>query len=231
MKTKTTLTGLLGLAILIAPVAGNGQITSQGGGYLLRIKHTKGDKASYKGTVNTTMATGNKPQTMTMNMTMSQLVKSVANGVATIDVTTSMTGGPMGNQKPTTVTMKMDNRGKMIGGAAGQMPSQYGLPEGPVRIGQTWTMDQDMSSAMPGMKVKATYKLLAIKNMNGRQIAEIQATSTTTGGQMSGTGSGTVYLRVADGSMQSMNMKMNFKMSQGQQTMNISTNIVMNRTN
>lgn len=235
MRVKTpALFGLIAISMGVPALPSYAQVSKQGDGYLFRMKFSPNQKSVINGTI-LSSAGGQKFE---MGMTVTQVVKSVKNGTATIDYTVNMTKSPVGSQKPTTMTVQMNNRGKMTGGSAGMDMSQmqgYELPEGPVRVGQTWSSTNTVNQAGMSMKVNSTYKLVGLKRVGAFDCAQLAITAKTSGAQMSGTGTGSVFLRLADGSMQQMNMVQNITFSMPGQNgkagkpMSTSTTIKMSR--
>lgn len=233
--------GLIGSA----PVA-DAQVTAQGGGYLLRMKFTKGQTMRYNMTMNTQMPSGSMPKgsgggNMNMTMPMSMTVTDVKNGVATIK---SVVGPSkfMGSEIPKQEqTMRMDSRGNVVGGGASQMNFLGSLPQRPVKIGQKWTQNVDMGAMSGGMggsmKLTGTYTLRSV----AANVATIAVTINGTQQGMKINGSGTFRTRVSDGSMDggSLNMTMVMDMSgmggasksksKGPQSMTIKSTISITR--
>lgn len=204
------------------------QITKQGAGYLFRMKFVPNAKASY------TVTASNPMSSNPIKMTMTQVIKSVKNGIATIEFKINSTS--QGNVPRDPMTMQMDSRGRLVGNAAGGMGSMGNnieLPQGPIAIGQTWKGEV---SGAQGMKVSATYKFVGIKKIGNFDCAQVAVSSTGGMAQMKMNGTGTVYMRLADGSAQSMNMSMNMTMTPpsdtkgGGKPMNMTTTITMVRT-
>lgn len=203
------------------------QITKQGAGYLFRMKFVPNAKSSYK-------VTATNPMSSTpITMAMSQMIKSVKNGIATIEF--RITSSSQGNVPKDPMTMQMDSRGKLVSGSGGAMGmgNNIELPEGPIAIGQTW---KGSVSGGQGMKVSASYKFVGLKKVGNFDCAQVAVTSTGGMQNMKMNGSGTVYLRLSDGSAQSMNMSMNMTMTPpsdtkgGGKPMNMSTTVSMVRT-
>ncbi len=210
MNAKSILiAGLFSTAFLapMAPQPAEAQITKQGTGYLMRMKFVKGQVMKY--TILTTSPMSKEPQKMTTSMT----VKDVKNGIATVESVVNMPqSGASRNNKPMTQTMKIDNRGKVVGGATG-IPGAAAtatLPAGPVSVGQSWTGDQNIQ----GMDMKTSYTLLSVKSVGGRTVAEIAQKITGTmksmGGKMAG--QGRINLDARDGSMLSGTVNINITM-------------------
>lgn len=198
------------------------QVTQQGGGYLLRMKYAPGMILKYE--MSTAMTGAPQGQGMNFVIPMVMKVTKVSNGVASIDATV----GPMKGQKGQAqkMSMTMDSRGKTTGQQ--NSPVQTQLPEKPVKIGEKWSNSANVN----GMNVKATYTFRGLKNVGGKSVAAIDvAFSGSMGAQGTMSGTGTQFLMVNDGSLYTMNMKMNMAMTnpQNKQKMNIGTTISMVR--
>jgi hypothetical protein len=128
------------------------------------------------------------PQASKIGMQMNMKITKVEKGQFT--VTTTMGGMTMnGSPAPPTVADQikqmvlinvMDSRGKVLKSEAKGLP---GMPSGnqgtsvpfpakPIRIGNTWTGEADIQ----GKKIKTSYKLIAVKQVAGKQAAVIHAT-------------------------------------------------------
>ena len=193
---------ILAIGTLVA--VSHGQVAKSGSGYLFRMKFAKGQKASYSMTMSGQM-TGQK---FSMAMPMAMTVTGVSGGVGTMDykvgpMSMILNGKPV-NQPPQVrnVTIKQDARGNIIGGQGAQMGgmNSIGLPAKPIRIGNTWTAKTKTASATGPMDVQATYKFIGIEQVGSRQAAKIGITMKGTG-QANVTGTGTMWLAMADGSL------------------------------
>lgn len=97
------------------------------------------------------------------------------------------------NSKP--VTLKRDARGNAAAGLAGANPGQLfgmaamigvSLPEGPVKVGDTWESTRRTAPSLPGplagsasapdVEMKFTHSLQAVEVKNGKQFAIIEST-------------------------------------------------------
>lgn len=226
---------LLGSAILatsfvVAPNIGNTQVSKQGEKYLLRISWAKGKTYRWKISTATTMP-GQAP--MNMNTGYAAQVKDVKNGIATIVFTSDKMPGQTTAPKPAEV--KMDNRGKVVSGSVPGMDSlSVAMPAGPVAVGQKWSETRNLSGGMTGgagsMKVTTNYTFKGVKSVGGRQVAVID-TSTSIGGnpQMSGTGTGTMTLDLADGMLRNFSMSQTMKIKNGQNTMTLPVKVTVAR--
>lgn len=214
MNNTKSIFAALSLLACLSPLSVDAQIVKKGNaGYLMRMKYFKGQTQSFL--MDTSISglgqAGGKP--MSIPVPMSQTVKDLQGKIATIEFKV----GPVkfgGNTQPVrTFTAKMDDRGNQIGKSSDQ---NFGakLPEKPVRIGGTWTASVPFNGGgmSPGGTMTSLYKLNAIKNVQGKQVAEIKVLikAPTTGTGPSG--GGTLYLLTADGSLLKADMNMNMPM-------------------
>ncbi len=224
----------IGFGVLGTGGLSNAQVTKQGTGYLMRVKYTKGQTLKYNMAVVSQMKGGPNGGNMTMNMPMSMTALDVKNGITTLKVTS----GPskmMGQEMPKSEqTVKVDSRGRVIGGGTSMSSMTGAMPEKPVKIGQVWTQDVDMPMGATGsaMKMKGTYKLISVTG----NVATMSAS--VVGGQsgMKMTGSGTMRMRIADGSLDGgiLNMVMDMDgpsggKTKGPQTMTVKIAITIKR--
>lgn len=193
------------------------QVTKQGAGYLFRMKFTKGSKANYVMNMDSNMS----GQKVKVNMKMTQTVTAVNNGVGTLKfnigaMTMSMNGKPMQNpaagQMGKTVEMKMDSRGKVVGGASTGQQTSVPLPANPVAIGKSWTETTTTPAMGQSVTVRATYKFVGIEGSAAKLSISLTGT-----GQFSMSGNGFVWLDMADGSL--LKSTTNVKMMMGQTPM------------
>jgi hypothetical protein len=210
MKLRNTFLGLGAVALLASPLAltspANAQVTQQGAGYLMRIKWEKNKSYAFNLNIAVNMG-GPNAKPMQMKSPMSMKVASVANGVATLDVTITPPAAGSQPATPRKSQVKVDNRGRTVGGDQ-NMSLLIGLPEGPVRVGGTWKDSFNARNQMNApMKVTASYTLKAIKTVGGRRVAEISTSNTGSGSGMSSSGSGTYTVDLADGMLVSGNIR------------------------
>ncbi len=194
-------------AALMGATGAHAQITKSGPGYLFRVKWVKGQVLKY----NFVMSGAMMPKGQSFVNTMT--VKDVKNGIATVESKVILPqSGSSRNTKPTVTTIKLDNRGKIIGESSGQLNGAVTptFPQGPVKVGQSWNGEISLAQ---GMKVNAVYTLTGVKSINGKLIAEVGQRISGSMGQM-GTisGTGKVEFYAADGSMRSGNVLMNLLM-------------------
>ncbi|MFZ4509137.1 MAG: DUF6263 family protein [Fimbriimonas sp.] len=228
MQLKKLVT-LGSLGLLLAATA-SAQITKSGSTYNFKMKFTKGQVIKYSIDVKNQMG-GPSGQTMQMAIPMSQTVKSVSGGTATI----SMTLGPIQSggremMKAQTQEMQMDSAGKPVGGGKGMTSNFSSLPSKPVRVGETWTASVDINAGVMPAKAQGTYTFVGVKKVKGVEVAEIAVKLTGQGGpKISGTG--TTLLRVADGSIEATNLNIQTSVAnpQSKEPMQISQVIKVTR--
>ena len=193
MKKTLLVASLLGVAAI-----GSAQVTKVGAGYDLKVKHVAGQKIGYTTNIAITFPPAMAKQVPGGNQKiaarLAQRTLSVANGVATIEMTS--TGGPGGNAKPQTV--KMNNRGKIVGGVGQQFSFLSGYPAKPLKVGETWRAQSALPGLPGGQKADVVYTFRGVKAVGGKQVAQIDYTVASKG-QMSVTGRGTTYLTASDG--------------------------------
>lgn len=195
--------GILGLIAGLATL-GSAQITKQGNGYLMRMKFVKGANMSYSMVVKG----GSAGQQFNMTSPMKMTVASTKGTTGVLNYAVGpmkmlMNGKPLniGGGQVTKATVTLDNRGKVVSGAAGSNPGgTITLPAGPIAVGGTWTGSTSVAAGAAPMTVNATYKLLGIQNVGGKSAAKISISMKGTGAtNVSGTG--IMFLSVADGSL------------------------------
>lgn len=219
------LIGAAGIGLFAASDPARAQVTSQGGGYLFRLKFTKGQTIKYE--MSTSMqAPGGKGGPMNFAVPVTMKITEVKNGVATVATTTTMPAmGGKSKSQPMTDTIKIDNRGRPQGDKSGAMQGmQMALPAGPVKIGGSWT-DTIKGGAMPGMSMKGTYKLVSVQG----GVATISMTVGGDGQGMKISGTGTMKVSVADGWTQSAKLNMRMNMGSGKDAQSMAVNLTMTR--
>ncbi len=228
---QTAILATIGAVLAGWSVSSPAQIAKKGDGYLMRIKYTPGAHLKYsaQATFSTNAPNGNASPT-TLNMPFSMLVKSFKNGVATIEFSITPPSIGSGTPKPQTSTVQLDTLGRPVGGSAAPGVGTIGMPETPVKIGQTWTSKMPgMGGIMPGANVTATYKLVGFKNVGGRNLAIVAVTMNLSGGEsgMRASGNGTLQLRTEDGSLHAADIKQSMTMTgrSGGSSIQASTNI------
>lgn len=221
----------LGFAALWAVIPA--QVSKQGAGYLFRIKWTKGQTAKYA--MVTTSSGG--PQAVSVKMPMSLKVLSVKNGVGEVEYSVGpMTSNGKSMGAAQKVVAKVDPRGKIVGGSdpSQNMGGNITFPQGPIKPGGSWTGSQKVPGAGgASMTINAKYKFVGLKSVAGQSVAQIDVSMSGGGGSMQISGSGSVFLRVSDGSLQStnLNQKFTFGSAQGnQKPMTMQMTVSMKRT-
>lgn len=224
--------GFLCVAI-VSPYWANAQVTKQGDRYLFRMKLTKGATASYRLTT-AANAPGGGQNSFAMTMTMKSKVLSVSGDVATVEYVVTPAKGSPGGTTPQKMTMKVNTRGKVVGGdkQMAQMGMQSALPDKPVAVGGSWTDTIPVQTAMGTITTKATYRFTGISNRAGKPVANIQLNMTGSGAGMNFTGTGTLAIRMGDGSLDNLTMQQKMKVGGGNsgQPVNVTVNVTMTRT-
>jgi hypothetical protein len=201
------------LVMVAAPGFASAQIAKSGASYNFKPKFTKGSNVKY--TMNMDLAGAPQGQTK-MAMSFSQKVVAVKGHLVDIEVTSNpmlINGKPMGQgQKPTVTKMQWDTKAnKAVGNGAGAVT---GLPSKPLKVGESYTATFGMASA-GAPPITANYKFVGIKNVAGKQVAQFDVTIPKQA-QMPGTGTGTMYLLMADCSLLKANINMNMTGPAGQ---------------
>lgn len=217
----------LGTSLAIAPSPSEAQVSKSGSKYLFRINWAKGK--TYKWKVATSFTTPGAAKAQSYNSNYSAAVKDVKNGIATVTFTT---GAMPGQPAPAPTTVKIDNRGKIQGSAGGLEQVQAQMPAEPIAIGGKWSSTQKMGTGpAAGMTVATTYVFKGIKTVGGKQVAEISASTKTTGNpSMTGSGTGTMLVDMADGQLRSFTMSQNMSIKAGNKTTNIPIKVNISRT-
>jgi len=172
---------------------GNSQIVKAKDGYLFRVKYSKGQVVKFD-TFNSVVSKGNPAAGMTVKVSMTLSVLSVAKGVATVRLT--MGAGTLANSTkqmtaPQSVTVQLDSKdSSAVGGPK--------FPNHPVQVGSTWTAVRPVNMGGEVKRLDAVYKFAGIKTVNGKQLAVV--TYSLTG---AANGSGTMMLLSTDASLYS----------------------------
>lgn len=194
-----------------------GQVTKVSGGYLFKNKYTAGRTMAYR----MDMISGIGGASYKVSLSYTQKVKSVKNGIATIEVTMTpplMNGQPLpgaGNGKPTTVTGRVDASGKLIDGSQAQAIGMVYTSK-PIPIGGKVNSQLNLgNSPAGGGTLNAVYTLRKITQYKGKPAAEF---SITVGGasEMKISGNGTSWVSMADGSQLDSKLMLNVELSAGQ---------------
>ncbi len=202
-------TALVGSVVLAAPLLA--QVTSQSGGYLMRIKWEAGNSYSFKITSATSMP-GSTAKPFEMTGGYSIKVKSVKNNVATVDFKST----PIGSGDPMEETMQVDNRGKVLNADSKPAGVDFTLlPVKAIKINETWSNKQVLPSPIGDLTVNTTYRLVGVKKVGFKEFAEVNLGLTSTGQDITGSGHGVMLIDMADGMLFSSNMRQSLKMSVG----------------
>ena len=198
--------GMVFCALSVSGV-GHSQIAASPSGYTMKMKWVKGAKMDYTMAMNMT-GVPNAPAMKPIPFSMK--VKDVQKGIATIEFT--------GANMPSGTTVKMDSSGKIVGGNKAAMGMSGGLtgaslPSKPVKVGETWKHTETTDTPMGKMKMSSTYKMLGVKTIAGKQVAEISMTISGGGQSMKIDGTGTMRLLMADSSLYSANLNQNMTMT------------------
>ncbi len=199
----------VGCAIVTCLAAGaSAQVSKSGPGYLFKMKYRVGT-TKYGMNVNVKNVPGATGGAMTISGPLMVKVESVKGTLANLAITTgplAMNGKPM--IKATTQKVQADEKGKQFGGTGSVQGLPSGLPQRPVKVGETWQAEVPITSGMmSGQKVSATYKFVGIKAVGAIQCAQLNMTMS---GATSGTG--TTYLNTADCQLVRMSMNMTMQM-------------------
>ncbi len=221
---------VLALLLTTAMIASaSAQITRSGRGYLFRIKFQQGAVTRYNTTVSHP-AEGGVPA-LKVSLPIVQTVTGIHNGVANLVVRQGpmvINGNPYG--PISSIQMKVNSRGKLVGGEIGANSGITAFPETPVRTGQTWgaTVPIAAMGAMSGgaSVVTATYRFIKITKHNGRQVAELHV-SYSSKGVTPLQGAGVTYLALTDGIVLASTMKMDVTL--GKSADPTSVNVVVTR--
>lgn len=196
----------LGCGLISAPQQTSAQVTKQGNAYKMGLDLKKGAVYKYKLNVTADASammgpSGKKSYASPIILK----VTDVKNGLATVQVTKTPPSFGSTPAKPETSTIKIDRTGKVTtGDEAGVVAS---LPTKPVKIGESWTTTSSTNSMGMNMSVTSKSTLKEVKTVGGRQVAVISVTTTSGGGPVKGTGSGTYTVDTKDGMMLNYDLK------------------------
>lgn len=199
---RTFANGLLCVFLVGLGSAASAQIAKSGPGYLFRMKYVAGATAAYEMTASGQLQ-GKK---FGMVSPMSTKILSVSGGVGTIKYVLGplkiISGGKnFASKQAQTVTVKQDARGNVVGGAPSQVPGgAVGLPAKPIPVGGNWKANTTVNAGAMPMTVAATYTLVGFEQVGGIRAARIGVTMKSQGAAAV-SGTGTMWLSVADGSM------------------------------
>jgi hypothetical protein len=211
MRNRTLLFAFAGLsAFLLGCETSQAQVTKQGTGYQFRMKFTRGQTIKYR--LNASVPYPGQPKPITIASQVVQSVQSVSNGVAALNVKVGPTvlNGKTMTEAPITSSAKLNNLGKPIGAANGSAAFTT-YPVNPVKVGGTWSSTVPLAGL--GGSAAATFKLVGLKSVYGKQVAELAVTLKATGKQKA-TGGGTMLVLTSDG--MPLKMSMTLKMADPQ---------------
>lgn len=181
-----------GTALLVLALASPAQVSRQGDHYLLRVKWQKGHSYTYTISTKVTVPGAREPIGQVSSYVMK--VKDVRNGVATLEYQFRNVQGMSDKVE----TAKVDSHGKTVSGDS-PATELAGLPDRPLRIGETWSNTTTTESLMGKMTIRNALTLKKIDTVGGKKVAVLSLAMKLDGAKVKGTGSGTVYVDVADG--------------------------------
>lgn len=204
MKLSVTARAALAAVALgaVAAVPASAQITKSGAGYLFRMKFTKGMKLPYQ-MVSLTPEPINSFDPKRVEGPFTMTILDVVNGIATVRVDSgpfSLDGKSI--NKTNTAQVKMNDRGKIVEGAAGaaQMNGGIVLPDKPLKAGESFEATTSIPVQGRTMTIKSRVTFAGIKSVRGKQVAEMKVTVSGTG-LLPTLGTGTQLLDLADGQL------------------------------
>ncbi len=147
-----------------------------------------------------------------MNITMPMTIKvlDVKSGVSTLQFSMGQPSATSPGKKPmkvpmegagTDITVSVDNRNRPVGYSSQQLVGTT-FPIKKIKIGETWKATAPMTQTAP-VQADMICKFLGMTTISGHKVAKI---ATTVTGNAKGTGM--LYLRAADGSIDSLNLKL-----------------------
>ena len=169
------------------------------------MKFTPGSTMTYK-VLSSMGGKASGDNTMKISLPMVWKVVSVSKGIATVDTSVGpVTVGTQTMMQPTKNRLQINALGQVQGGRGQGQQVSPTLPAKPIRVGQSWSANTPVSMPMgQQQKLTATYTFKGVKTVAGKQVAELGVVTT---GQA--TGSGSMLLLVADGSVYQSTLKMN----------------------
>jgi hypothetical protein len=228
----STLVGITWLAS-----ATQAQVTKVGNGYQFRVKYHKGMKVKYLMKVTSGMpvqSAGGKAQSIVIVIPVSGVVTDMQNKIATVQMTTgpnTFNGKTQGAQQ--NITIKVDDRGKVVSGAPNGMENMtIALPDKPLKVGDTFTAHQNVNMGVMPLTVNAVYKFTGMKSVGGHQLAMFAVTLTGTGNvpspqgasvHLSTAGTGQMSISAEDGMTTLVNIDQTVTVPQGAQTLKLKT--------
>ncbi len=220
MISRTAIAVAASVGFSLLPAASYSQVTEKNGLYDFRVKLVAGKKISY---MNSVVALGG----ITVNLPISMKVLSVTGGKATVETVTgpgTMNGQSMG-QNAVTEKAVIDMKGQPAGAGSTGTGTVFGsIPSKPIKVGATWTGKAPTNNSSIGMKdITATYTFVGVKNVKGKQVAEIKITIKGAG-ESSMSGSGFVHILTADGLLATSKLSMALKMAGSEKPMTFTAN-------
>ncbi len=197
-------------ALSIVSMPGSAQITKQGTGYVFRYGFKKG--ATYKYSAKITNQMGASP--VVQKLTYSMKVVKVEKDVASLEYVYTMPGADP-KTKPQPQTVKMNRMGKVSMGDTAMQAAMSEFPAKAVKINETWK-SKGGGFATPGGtgSAEVTYRLISVKKMGKRQVAEIRMFVIFNAGAVKGKANGTQWLDMADGMPVKQSLKATSNFSQ-----------------
>ena len=218
---------LLPIAALSLAALSMSQVTKAGAGYNVKVKYKKGATYRYALATKVNMGAGAPAGgNQAMTMSLSQRVVNIQNGITTLEVKATNPQG--GNVPPQTV--KVDSSGKVVGNSGQNFNILNGLPNRPLKVGETWRSTSALPGLPPGAKANIAYTFRGVKAVGGRQVAQIDYTINLAG-PFAMTGKGSTLLDAADGQIRSsiLNGDMRIQQGQGGKPMAMKLNVNMKR--
>lgn len=214
------------LLVALSNVPAPAQVTPKGAKSLLRVKWVKGK--SYKYAVNVSAMVPGQKRPMNQAMSLALDVTDVKAGSGTVKY--ALKGSGSADSASTAV---VDNRGRASNKTdIGQLLIPF--PEKPVAVGESWKETTSGTNPMYGKStVVMTMTYRGIKTIKGRKLAEINVSTSVSGGSTVGKGLGLVQVSPEDGMVQSMeqSLSMQTKMTDSKgktQTMDLPVKISVN---
>lgn len=215
------------LALLVAGLAvtpSDAQISKKGNAYLFRAKYRKGQTLSFNfNTVVTPLGskTNTEKQSITMPVAM-RVVNIKPHNVSkepiaqiTSDVGPMLLNGKQFRPK-TSVTVFVDPLNALVG-TGSQEIAQFStpLPAKPLKVGESWssTINASEATGIP-LRVKASYTLIRV--LGGKAFIMVKLSGQSTGQtKITTSGQGQMVLRMADASLDTMDMIQTVKLPNG----------------
>lgn len=218
MTSNRILISAVGLGLVAGSMA---QVSASGSGYSFKSKYTKGQTVKYAMTMS---ATGPQPYKGFIDTTL-KVLSVDKQGAATIEATVKAPGRPAQTSKVT-----IDKFGKPVSNEYGTFTGNLGLPEKPVKVGESWKGVVNLSNSAVGGDVSAKYTFRGITTVDGQKVARISMNLDLTG-VFGMTGTGDQFIRVSDGLLHksTMNMVMNIPDPKTKKNISAKINMTVNR--